>query len=220
MQSRTMHNIQILGSDHSLTNTKGVCLRFLTTSFKDGNKNHRTSTSAEDAEEARAFANYEEIVDIPAAALEDLIDRSKYTEIVPIRMPDLGTSRDNAPDRLSRVQKWFLDPGAILQQGDVLCDIQTPDFTFGMETDDEELGIMGEILVPAGQPVPDGTVLCHVYHEAKPGQKATPAAPSPVEDDDEEEDDGAMETAATPEEEEEDDEDRGKPIDPSTTHKP
>jgi hypothetical protein len=141
-------NDSMAGTNVPLTKTRGG-FRYQTTTSKDGNNN---PASAEQDEEERLLANIEEIIDIPAEAFEGLIDRSKYTEVVPVRMPDLGTSQDNAPDRLSQVQEWFFQPGTIVQRGNVLCDIATPDFTFGMETDDEELGIMGEIpFVPCRQ---------------------------------------------------------------------
>lgn len=182
-------------------------IRYQTTTSKGGDETkHGSSKEKEDAEEERLLENVEEIVEIPSSAFHDLIDRSKYTEVVPVRMPDLGTSHDNAPDRCSLVKEWFFAPGSVIQRQDVLCDIQTPEFTFGMETDDEELAILGEILVPAGQPVPDGTVLCNLYHEAKGNAPATAVESSPMPmDDDEDDDDAAAGSTSQPEEDDEDD---------------
>jgi hypothetical protein len=146
----------------------------------------------EKEEEERLLENVEEIVDVPSSAFEDVIDRSKYTDPVGVLMPDLGTSLGNTPSRFSSVKQWFFKPGDIIQHEDVLCDIETPDFTFGMETDDEEITIMGDILVPAGQPVADGTILCYTFHEQKgssPKQLPIEAVTIEKEDDDDEDDD-------------------------------
>ena len=100
--------------------------------------------------------------------MDAVIDRSKYTEEVPVKMPGLGGT--NAGTK-SKVVKWYIKPGDIVQREDVICDIETPDFTFGMQTDDEELAIVGDLLVETGQPVPDGEVICMLYHEAKEEKK-------------------------------------------------
>mmetsp|Transcript_32811 Transcript_32811/g.50197 ORF Transcript_32811/g.50197 Transcript_32811/m.50197 type:complete len:86 (+) Transcript_32811:290-547(+) len=74
-------------------------------------------------------------------------------------MPDMGEGG-------GKVLTWFKKEGDIVQKDDVLCDIETDDFSFGMSTDDLEPAIMGEILVPAGgYPVRDGTILCYLWHK-------------------------------------------------------
>jgi pyruvate dehydrogenase E2 component (dihydrolipoamide acetyltransferase) len=89
------------------------------------------------------------------------IDRSKYTEEVKVRMPEMG-------DGQGKVVAWYKTEGDIVRHGDVLCDIETADFTFGMETDDEGLGIMGPILVEApSDMIKDGEVICILLHESK-----------------------------------------------------
>jgi len=93
-------------------------------------------------------------------------DKSKFTEEVKIRMPDLG--EDNA-----RVRKWHKKEGDLIKWNDVLCDIEVESFEFGMVTDDECDAIMGPIFVPANteKPVKDGEVLCIVLHPEEEEQK-------------------------------------------------
>ena len=159
-----------------------------TTTSKKGESDAKTDIDNE--EEARLLENVEEIVDVPSSALRDVIDTSKYTDPIPIPMPDLGTSNGNSPDRYSLVKEWFFKKGDIIQHEDVLCDIETPDFTFGMETDDEGITVMGDILVPVGQPVPEGTVLCYTLHESKgrPNQESDQHVIQRDDDDDDDDD--------------------------------
>ena len=137
----------------------------------------------------RLLENVEEIVDVPTSVLNEVVDKSKYTHPIPIPMPDLGTSHGNSPDRYSLVKEWFFQTGDIIQHEDVLCDIETPDFTFGMETDDEGVTIMGDILVPAGQPVPDGTILCYTLHPSNGNPPEPDTRPQKDDDDDDDDDD-------------------------------
>jgi hypothetical protein len=80
---------------------------------------------------------FEEVVD--SKTLQ--VDPSLFTEEIKIRMPDMGEGD-------GRVLKWYKEVGDVVQREDILCDIETPDFTFGMEIDDEELGIIGTYLLP------------------------------------------------------------------------
>jgi hypothetical protein len=80
---------------------------------------------------------FEEVVD--SKLLQ--VDPSLFTEEIKIRMPDMGNGD-------GRVLKWYKEVGDVVQREDVLCDIETPDFTFGMEIDDEELGIIGTYVLP------------------------------------------------------------------------
>lgn len=76
-----------------------------------------------------------------------------------MKMPDMGEGD-------GKILTWYKEEGDIVKRGDVLCDIETDDFTFGMETDDEQLGIMGSILVPApSEKIPDGQVICILLHK-------------------------------------------------------
>jgi len=98
-------------------------------------------------------------------ATEAGIDMSLFTETVEIRMPDMGEGE-------GKVLKWFKREGDIINRGDQLCDIQTPDFTFGMDTDDEGITIMGEIIVPAGSDaVADDALICTVLHKKEPKEE-------------------------------------------------
>jgi pyruvate/2-oxoglutarate dehydrogenase complex dihydrolipoamide acyltransferase (E2) component len=101
------------------------------------------------------------------------VDRSRFTTVIEVRMPDMGSSSTN------KVLQWHKAEGDLVRTDDVLCDIETPDFVFGMECEDDELQIMGEILVeaPSG-PVPVNQVICTLLHETKKEKKAAaPAAP-------------------------------------------
>lgn len=48
----------------------------------------------------------------------DITDRSKYTDEVKIRMPDIG-------DGKGKILRWFRNEGDIVRYEDVLCDIET-----------------------------------------------------------------------------------------------
>lgn len=64
-----------------------------------------------------------------------------------------------------KVLEWYKKEGDLILKDDVLCDIETKDFSFGMVTDDECDAIMGEIIVEAGsEPVEEGAVICTVLH--------------------------------------------------------
>ena len=85
------------------------------------------------------------------------IDKSLFTEEIKIKMPDMGEGK---------ILTWYKEEGDIVHRGDVLCDIETADFTFGMETDDEQLGIMGSILVPApSEMIKDEKTICILLHK-------------------------------------------------------
>jgi Biotin-requiring enzyme len=103
----------------------------------------------------------EEIVDVDSKTLDAVIDRSLFTQQIPVTMPDMGDTKT------SKVSKWYFAEGDVVPHGSVLCDIETPGFTFGMEIEDEEMAIMGETLVELGQDVPVNSVICHLYHEAE-----------------------------------------------------
>ena len=86
--------------------------------------------------------------------------REHYTIPIVVKMPDMS----DEDDENNTVEKWFKKKGDIVQHNDVLCDIGTPDFTFGMVTDDEEDAIMGELHVEEGTKVPDNEPICTIYH--------------------------------------------------------
>jgi hypothetical protein len=89
------------------------------------------------------------------------MDLSKYNVRIEVKMPDMGEGG-------GKIIKWYKEPGDIVKREDVICDIETPDFSFGMETDDEHLAIMGEILVQApSETIQDNEVICVLLHEEK-----------------------------------------------------
>lgn len=77
---------------------------------------------------------------------------------------EIEDEREDETTKQSFVETWHKRPGDILEQGDVLCDISTPDFVFGMQIDDE-LAVMGEIHAQEGARVPDNTPICTIYHK-------------------------------------------------------
>ena len=80
-------------------------------------------------------------------------------------MPDMGEGK-------GRVLKWYKNEGDVILPEDALCDIETPDFVFGLETDDEYPTIMGEILVKApSKEVDDDEILCYLLHPSEEGEK-------------------------------------------------
>jgi pyruvate/2-oxoglutarate dehydrogenase complex dihydrolipoamide acyltransferase (E2) component len=92
---------------------------------------------------------------------EEELDRSKYTEEILVRMPDMGEGE-------GKILKWYKQEGDIVRRGDILCDIETPDFSFGMELDDEHPGILGKIVVEApSDPIKDEEVICILLHKSK-----------------------------------------------------
>ena len=85
-------------------------------------------------------------------------DRNSYTVSVTVNMPDMDEGDDN------KIERWYRSPGDIVKPNDVLCDITTPTFTFGMVTDDDFDAIMGDILVPSGETVADFEPICTLLH--------------------------------------------------------
>jgi hypothetical protein len=97
------------------------------------------------------------------------LDRSKFTEEYKILMPALGNGA-------GKILEWFKKEGDVVLREDVLCDIETPDFTFGMENDDEHIAIMGKILVEApSEPVKDNETICILLREKKEKKEEKPA---------------------------------------------
>jgi len=93
-------------------------------------------------------------------------DRSLYSVEIKIRMPDMRDGND------IKIVKWYKQTGDIIKCNDIMCDIETPDFTFGMVTEDEFDSIMGEIFVKEGPEfVNDGIVICNVWHQEEPGEE-------------------------------------------------
>lgn len=92
-------------------------------------------------------------------------------------MPDMSEK----DDLHNTIEEWFKLPGDIVKRNDVLCDITTPEFTFGMVTDDEEDAIMGDILVEAGEMCADNAPICIILHKPDPEEaEATDEADEPT----------------------------------------
>uniref|UniRef100_A0A7S2VXX3 Lipoyl-binding domain-containing protein n=1 Tax=Eucampia antarctica TaxID=49252 RepID=A0A7S2VXX3_9STRA len=93
------------------------------------------------------------------------VDKTKFTEKIEIKVPDLGEEK-------AQVEKWYKKEGDFIQTNDILCDISTELFTFGMSVDDECDGIMGEIIAPVqSEPLTPGQLLCYILHEPENQQE-------------------------------------------------
>ena len=90
---------------------------------------------------------------------------SLFTVPIVIEMPQIDEEDDSQDDPMFFVEKWHKFPGDFLEKDDVLCEIATPDFSFGMQIDDEEAGIMGEIHAEEGLKVPCNAPICTIYHK-------------------------------------------------------
>ena len=114
-------------------------------------------------------------------------DPSLYRNPIVIRMPDMSDS-DNLHNT---IEKWYKRPGDVVKFNDILCDISTPDFTFGMVIEDEEDGILAEIHAEEGRSVPDGKPICTIYHfgEGHDGGAAVDGDGANESDDQEDDDD-------------------------------
>ena len=87
------------------------------------------------------------------------LDPSQFTVKIEVKMPAMGNGG-------GKILKWYKEPGDVVHHEEVLCDIETPDFTFGMEVDDEQVAIMGDILVQApSKTIKDNEVICILLHE-------------------------------------------------------
>ena len=103
---------------------------------------------------------------VSAAATRNNGDPSSlFTVPIVIEMPKIDGDESSASDVHSFVETWHKQPGDRLERDDVLCDISTPEFVFGMQIDDKQAGIMGEIHVQQGVGVPCHTPICTIYHQ-------------------------------------------------------
>ena len=102
----------------------------------------------------------DQIIDRPD--YESITDATKYTHEVKVTMPDMGDFTGGT------IETWYKRPGDIIHRDEVICDIRTDSFTFGMLTDDDFDSIMGEILVQEESGIVDpGTVICTTFSEDK-----------------------------------------------------
>jgi len=119
--------------------------------------------------------------------VEEEKEHSDETE-VEVRVPDMGFG-DGSNERY-RVMEWFKKEGDVVHRGDVLCDVETPDFTYGMETDDEHDTVIGRIFVDAPSDyLREGDVICTLLHHKKHAQAGYDGGDA--EEDSEKEDDGS-----------------------------
>ena len=93
------------------------------------------------------------------------IDTKKFTHKRELRMPDMGEGKNE-------IVQWLAEEGDLIVRGDVLCDIQTPDFVFGMEIDDEQPSILWKRLIEPNVQVSDDEIICWLLHEGKEEKKA------------------------------------------------
>ena len=94
------------------------------------------------------------------------INLAEYTQKITIELPDLGGGK-------GKVLKWYKKEGDVVRFDDTICDIQTELFTFGMDVEDENEGIMEEILVKEGEDawLQPGTPICTILHKPMGGDK-------------------------------------------------
>jgi Biotin-requiring enzyme len=124
-----------------------------TTIAKNQNDHHDHDAEEDDStvrliegipvEEIHSPRSRQQVNDQYAHLLVD--DRSLFRHVIEIAMPDLGD--DVGPATLLQ---WHKQVGDIVEHGALLCEIETAQFTFTMEMDDDELGLLDEIYVPAG----------------------------------------------------------------------
>lgn len=121
------------------------------------NKNGNNSSNNQDEEGDEITKIYGDKPDY-----ESTTDTSKYTHEIKVEMPDVGDLSGGT------IETWYKKPGDIIRRDEVICDIRTEAFTFGMMTDDDFDSVMGEILVEeeSGMVEP-GTVICTTFSEDK-----------------------------------------------------
>ena len=130
-----------------------IARSYISTSFPRLNEKRNGEVSTEDVESKTSSS-----VDID-------LDASEFTEEVKVNMPDMGEGE-------GKVLKWYKKEGDIVLREDVLCDIQTDDFVFGLQTEDEHPAIMGRILVEApSENIKDGELLCYLLHRLEEKDK-------------------------------------------------
>jgi hypothetical protein len=103
------------------------------------------------------------------------IDRSKFCKVVEIAMPDLGDDDDNdvyvenqlgeKDNSTAKLLRWHKQVGDIIERGARLCDLETSRFILTLEMDDDVIGIVEEIGVPAGTAgIEPGRFLVKIRH--------------------------------------------------------
>jgi biotin carboxyl carrier protein len=96
-----------------------------------------------------------------AATTTTIINHEEYTQELIIQLPSIGD--DNIT---GKVVQWYKAEGDIVRTNDTICDVETDLFTFGMDVEDENEGIMKEILVKEGEEGhKPGTPICIIMHK-------------------------------------------------------
>jgi len=93
-------------------------------------------------------------------------DASKYTTEHDMKFPAMDGDDDDVADS-GRVVKWYKKEGSIIRRNDTICDVELETFTFGMDSDDEGITIMGKIHVAGGENaelVKPHTPICTILH--------------------------------------------------------
>mmetsp|Transcript_20196 Transcript_20196/g.49540 ORF Transcript_20196/g.49540 Transcript_20196/m.49540 type:complete len:244 (+) Transcript_20196:163-894(+) len=178
------YNTIIMGRDYSALNSNSTLMmaqRKSSSPFTQGLSVRRNSDEKKSAEEEETLPppipgdNGEDEEDLtfedPNEAKhdpEDLDgDRENFTKPIVINMPDM-----NDDNLISTIEKWYKEPGDVIKRNDILCDIATPDFTFGMVTEDVFDAIMGEHHVKEGESAVDNAPICTIYHQPEPDADA------------------------------------------------
>eukprot|EP00557_Chaetoceros_sp_GSL56_P003427 CAMPEP_0176503414 /NCGR_PEP_ID=MMETSP0200_2-20121128/15349_1 /TAXON_ID=947934 /ORGANISM="Chaetoceros sp., Strain GSL56" /LENGTH=159 /DNA_ID=CAMNT_0017902701 /DNA_START=331 /DNA_END=810 /DNA_ORIENTATION=+ len=120
----------------------------------DPNHDNNSNSKKEDAEEEE-----EEEEEVEKQTIDN---QDEYTQKVVIEMPDIGDMHAKG-----KISKWYKQEGDIVRPNDTICDIETDLFTFGMDVEDENEGIMKEILVQEGdeESLKPGTPICTIMHK-------------------------------------------------------
>ncbi|DAZ94774.1 TPA: hypothetical protein N0F65_012354 [Lagenidium giganteum] len=82
----------------------------------------------------------------------------KLPKHVKFRMPDLDFEHVSGSTGGNTLAKWHVKEGQEVDDGDHLCEIETPDLILGLESGDE--GYIAKILVPKNADVVAGQLLC------------------------------------------------------------
>ena len=99
--------------------------------------------------------------DADASPSNNTINHEEYTQELIIELPDVGDDKASG-----KVIQWYKAEGDIVHPNDTICDIETDLFTFGMDVEDENEGIMKEILVQEGEGGhTPGTPICIIMHK-------------------------------------------------------
>lgn len=80
---------------------------------------------------------------------------SKFTKEIELNFPDVAGKG---------LIHWEKSEGDIINRGDLICNVELQDFTFGMDSDDDTATMMGKMYVDEGEEVQPGTPICVILH--------------------------------------------------------